>query len=897
VAGPAAAGDTTRVDARIDVGKRTVVGTVTVRVRNPAPWPLARAYVWLYPNRLSKRPAGINDVNFYWIYPRKFNPGAMTLTSVHAGRVAVAPGQVRPEVHASAGRRALWSIELPRAVPPGDEIEMTLRYRARIPDRYGPFGCVGRRCTLVGGFYPMLAAVDSGGWNLGVAPQRTDMTVSVKTRKPGAIVIFDHWFGNDVAGAAASATGVAYATVHLAPSFHRSSHTYGPSRVEVLTYEPPPPADDARGKVLPYTKENYPRFALETAEKAYALLDAVGARRRKGKVVVVEAPLRQRLAISQPRSILLSDRWYRIWPAKRFRKFHQRALVRELFAHHIARTQRSVEKAAELEPRADMIAAYLTDIFTLRHYEKREFADDILKPVSFVPAIDLLLYAPQTMFADAYFGRVLDNELLRDLPTRFMHQRPRGRLYYEKLRDLLTPSALGSLMRTLILERVPYREAATRAYGGSLGWFFRQWDRPYPHLNYKLVGTHSRRLGDGTYEHLITVAREVGPGEEGVIEPVEVMVHLAGNKRRLLRWEGRGNRATLRLRARERIARVVVDPRGRLVERKLPGHEQHPKFDNRDVHKLRFVYNSLGLLFNVSDLSALLAADFSLSRVRDLKHRLDVSLFTSAAVSVGLDLAYDYSFGDTVHQDRLLSSATVGLGARRLKAGFFSEQGASRLSLSAGVGSNNKLFIFEPLRAYSLGVGASLSLTRLDAGPSSGGEWLLSGVASAALARTVTPWDGHTFALNVRGAVAFGNLTARSQLVASGGVTGLRGFAPGELFSRGRLLARAEWRHSFIHTLNWNLGHYNFVHSIGGALFADAGVLTPCDSYDPLGKDAFYASVGYGLRSRYDSFGTMPQMVRLDVAVPITQHQRSCLGEPAGGFPPVMVYLAFLPPF
>jgi hypothetical protein len=176
-------------------------------------------------------------------------------------------------------------------------------------------------------------------------------------------------------------------------------------------------------------------------------------------------------------------------------------------------------------------------------------------------------------------------------------------------------------------------------------------------------------------------------------------------------------------------------------------------------------------------------------------------------------------------------------------------------------------------------------------------EHLVSAAASVEAQRLVTPWAGHTLAGEIELSAVFGDIESRSQLLGGGGIDGMRGFFPGELFGRAQLLFRGEYRHSFVHDLDWNLGHYLFVHGLGGVLFADVGALSPCESYDLGAGDSWYASAGYGLQMMYDNFGTLAGLTRIDVALRLQDHDRSCLGSDGGSFPPVAVYVSFLPPF
>lgn len=935
------------VSVHLDARSGQVRGQVHAVFRNPTRAPLGRAYVWLLPNRLASPPAAQNDVNFYWIYPRRFVPGSMELTRVRAGAAerTLAHASWQPEIHAVAGRGVLVSIELGEPVAAGAEVRLIMDFIARIPERYGPIGCVDGQCTLMGGFYPMLAALDEAGWSLDSAPMRARMDVSVALAQPASVVLFGQTFGlagdspgrhessgtsgrpagpGRVSGQAQASGRVSghagvtaaravfhdapYAPLFVAPRLYQSSRRTGALTLRYLSAEPPPPTDEAHQQILPYTKENIARMGLASAAEAVELLTAafgvMGAELPAQTLTMVEAPLRFELAQEHPGVVAVSDRIFRIFPARRLRKFHARQLVRALFAQVVGRiiAERGAEAAAGISVAADVVASYLTDLFVLRQYKRSESISDILSPVAFIPVVDQLLYAPQTMFAGAYFGGVIDDEPLRDHPERFMHERPRGRLYYEKLRDLLSALALQSTMRAIIADGATLRQAARSGYGSSMEWFFRQWSMPYPRLNYRLAGVSSTRLAGGGYEHVVTVRREVAAGERAPIEPVVVAVTLAGGEREELRWDGRGEVATLRFAASSAVDQVVIDPARRLVEHGLPGSSEHPLLDNRARPRLRFVYNSFGVLLNLSDLSALLAADFSLSRVHDVKNRVRMSLFTTASATVGASTTYTRSFGPPITPDRLLSSASVRLTGQRLRGGFFGgddDRAATRLTLSAGLSQSDRFFVFEPRVARDLVVGGSISLTRRDAAGVVEADYLVSGTVGANYARLITPRGGHTLGVELDAALAFGDIAARSQLASAGGASGLRGFAPGALFARTQLITRLEYRHVFVHDLTWNLGHYEVVRGIGGAFFADLGVLSPCESYDVLSRGRVHVSGGYGLRVFYDSLGTLPQLMRVDVAVgwPAPGPGSDCLGAPLGESPPVMVYLGFLPPF
>ncbi len=896
------------VDCRLDREARVIEGNVAITVTNPGEAPLERFYLWLYPNRFAEETRGLDDVSRYWVYPRRHDPGGMRLERVTVevgggGPVAVGRGGWRAEPQAAAGRGVLWSIALPSPIEPGQRVRIAARYRARIPERYGAFGCVDGQCTLAGGFYPMPAALDRAGWDLLAPPLRADTDVKVTLERPASIVLFDRWSGNGAAAFRVRVPAVRYATLVVAPEHVESARVIGGARVRYLSREPPPPAPDARRVLLAYTLEDYGRYALDTAEAALAVLGEVDPALRPAGLTMVVAPLRLELASAHERAVLVSDRFYRIWPAERFRKFHRRQLARAVYAAWLLR-HRLAAGPLDRDEAADLAAAWLTDLFVLRRYERREFIQNILRPVSFVPAIDELLYAPQTMFADAYFGDAAPDSAgsaARDDPRLFMHARPRGRFFYARLRDLVGDARLAGALSSVVARGVDLAAALAGAHGRPLGWFFRQWSLPAPRVNYRLVGHSARRDGRG-FRNRVEIARETAAGDAPPVEPVDIRATDRDGRSHRLRWSGRTQRAAVSYRSASPIAWAWVDPDARVQQTSVSRPGQHARFDDRDHHQLRFVYNSFGVLLNVSDLSALLAADFSLSRVHDLENQLRFIAYASAAVRAGVLVSYRRGFGPEVTPDRLLGRAALTLGAARLDGDFFAgadamPRDASQATLTASLGGDTEVYRFEPLAKADARLAASFSLTRRDEAPGAAADLLPSGDLSASTSRTATPRLGHTLAGELAVAAAFGDIQSRAQLLTPGGADGVRGLAPGGLFARAAATVRAEYRHAFVHDLDWNFGHYTFVRGIGGVAFVDAGLVSPCSGYLPEGARDLFTAAGYGLQLSYDSFGTLPALMRIDGAVSLSGRARPCLGEETTGGTSVQLYVSFLPPF
>ena len=65
---------------------------------------------------------------------------------------------------------------------------------------------------------------------------------------------------------------------------------------------------------------------------------------------------------------------------------------------------------------------------------------------------------------------------------------------------------------------------------------------------------------------------------------------------------------------------------------------------------------------------------------------------------------------------------------------------------------------------------------------------------------------------------------------------------------------------------------------IGGALFAEAGIVSPCESLRARRARASTADVGYTIRIFADWFGVSQTTINIDFAVPLVQHDRECFG-------------------
>src|SRR5262249_13930936 len=146
--------------------------------------------------------------------------------------------------------------------------------------------------------------------------------------------------------------------------------------------------------------------------------------------------------------------------------------------------------------------------------------------------------------------------------------------------------------------------------------------------------------------------------------------------------------------------------------------------------------------------------------------------------------------------------------------------------------------------------------------------------------------------------IAFGDITAPEQLISSGGPNGLRGFSLGDLLGRASLIGRVEYRHVFNHALNLNMLSTYYLRGISGALFAEGGLTSACESYATFASGVA-VDVGYRLNFIAEWFGLAQTTIGFTVAVPLRSPDRTCfgMGNPPSNRPPAVFLVNFGPPW
>ena len=224
VAQAAAEGPATELDVTLDPGGRRVGGHAHLRIVNGNPEPMQTVKLWLYPNTLEFRARFLSDVTFHWLYPGGLSRAAMEVSNL---RVDGVPIPVEVTDVEFVGHRAMAYADLPAPLPPGGAVTVDIDFVTEIPRRYGAFGCDGRRCRLMGGFYPMPA--HQPGPELAKHPQEPFVARAGRTRvtlhlpRGLALVVDGRPIVNDAGVATVTGDDVRYPRTSRCRTYARTS--------------------------------------------------------------------------------------------------------------------------------------------------------------------------------------------------------------------------------------------------------------------------------------------------------------------------------------------------------------------------------------------------------------------------------------------------------------------------------------------------------------------------------------------------------------------------------------------------------------------------------------------------------------------------------------------------
>jgi hypothetical protein len=838
------------IDARIDLDRRAIEGALHCDVSIAEGEDHIR--LWLLPDRNAVEPSYLDERNARWIYPGEPDLGSMDVWSVRIEDQEVESALDRDGI-GGAGGRDFRGADLIVRVPPGParRVDLRLRFRIRLPERFGRLGVIDDRLSLNAPWYPIVIG-DDGGWSHSV-PQRVrvatteplDMVIAGREARPGRTVEFRG----------------PYAPVFAAPELYRSARRIGDRTLVVVSadrlWEPPPA--DAEGLEALHDVIEMDRVGLleEATTDVLETLDGIGFERPDGAIVAVLVPSRTELAATAPGTLLLSDRIYEIFPLDIVEDFHQRAVRRALFRLLAGPLASRIEPVIDRPWAVDLRAAFLTDVDDARRHGHARTPEELVGFASFHPAVDQLLYAPQVAFIDTFFGSVVEPDPYRDDPARARAPIARGRQILETIRDNAGEEGFEAFTGELLASRVSSR-AALEDTNPTLAPRLDEWlVAPGTELNYRLGEVESTASGAG-YRHRVEVFRE---GSERR-ERVEVEIEDDDDHLETAVWDAEGERGEVTIETAAELDDVLVDPRGRLAESPRVA-DGHPRGDNASSQPWRLPLLrgfGLNLLLSEADFAGFI--DFALRR----RYELDESIAATLAINpaaYSVSLRYIWGVGPARHTNSRIGAISAGLSAARIREGFVEDAiGGWRVSLLGSAGWDEKAFREDPRSGSALSVNGRVGLVVRD-----DDELAVSGSVGSRGSILIPLGLRNTLLLLGDVGWTFGeSLPGENQ--ALGGRFALRGFETGELVGAFGAYAVAEHRWTVLSDLAINIVHLAWLREVQLAVFLGGGIVA--DSIDGS-RTLLGAEAGAGIRFHYEYGGIQPGVLAVDIGVPLTR--------------------------
>ena len=560
---------------RVSVALRPpqIEGTLDVVFTNHSRRTLEDAVFFLFPNRFSEPGEGVNDFNRPFVYPEEdFEPGSMEILEVRDAGVAV-PAMALSKPGVPPGCLVRVAIA---SLPPGATRHLRLRFRTLVPQRFGAFGEFDRQLTLVGGWYPYLAALDPDGtWQVATPPPLADFEVELLAQRDLAMVLNGSFLRGGGPAKRAVLPSVHYLSLVVAPELLRSEIAADGTRI-VFFHRP------ARRAFRLGSEPDPVELMLAT------LRDIVVQRPRPvpeppGKLVVVAAPLRLNLTAAGEGMVLVSDRALKVnWL---LRPFHELQLAQSLYTELLRPRLAARESAADYWWVSEGVSRMLADRFLATTRPGTSSVQDWIDRFNIFAIVDRFESVPKIPFVDAFFERARLIDPLHEQVTTFNNSNPPGRVVLGKLRELVGKEEFAPLIDRCLASRVPLRRcAASAAAGYDVEGLLRQWVAPYPVINYWIGDVELNQPALDGFRSTLAIRRD---SSRPYAEPVTVRLRTIGGQDVDLHWNSGGDVALMSAATPSRVYQVLIDPERKLIEERRDDNAWPPSLqvvlDSADV--------------------------------------------------------------------------------------------------------------------------------------------------------------------------------------------------------------------------------------------------------------------------------------------------------------------------
>ncbi len=845
-------GDSIRVVASLAPDEGIITGTAYL--------PLARVcrdgklLLHQHPNLYREPEPDLSDVTHPQRFPAGFSPGSMELGDpVLDGTPVPFPGPCPPGTGAKNSPR----LEIP--------------FVTRLPVRFGPFGAIDGFMVAFGGWFPAPAGGPHAGGTVGyeielTVPRSGFLVVDSQLRRVGAGHTEQFGFGSVmspllyfrphgvlVAGTTHSGRRILLLTDDGSAGTQRTDRVLEAARLALdgALAASGPEGPNGTGE------KSGSSFPSENGIPSTPMTDGIGtSERRQPPFLVLEAPLRESLALPFPGGVLCADLAFGLTPFGPLLQQHRDNL------HSAAAASLLLERGAAGVFDALLALNLLQFLSWERGASDPIFLRRFFRNLEFWGSLDKMGSDPQANFQTSMFFTpelAIDIARLPDLQgVAVPSPRTAARLVVLTLGADRTAAALDDALGSgRSLAGALVSRASTEAERSSLAAAFAPMD-----VDLELNGVRK--------ENGVWVASVCKRGATAEF-PVELRARRGRTK---LHTQALcpDECCDAPLPGFKRRPAVVLDPHGVFLQTQATLDD--PRLNDRNFADLKWIVNRPYLSFSGGDLFPSAGAELNVQPRWDL-HNTFFLTPTLTDSRIAAAAGWRYSFGPKVRPNFLSESISLGL---RVAVALDGEGGSS----------------FGPALTY-------VHLTRQSRMNPFRGNW------SYAYLYPVASWGFDRF--GARGGVMVSQMFGKSpdhifavrlnldsgagwlppwEIPATGGAEGLRALATYALAGVHRAGTNLEYRLMLFRGPTRNLGDVVWFNGLQVAFFVDAATVGRELSH--VGRTQnIWTDVGLGLRPHFDLFGVMPSIFAVDIA-----YLLPVLGAAGGGFNGV---LSFYQPF
>ncbi len=827
------------IQASVSLEPAVIEGTTTISFTNHSSATLRDAVVFLFPNRFAQANQ-LNDLALPFVHPEKeFDAGSLTLIDVLDDGYATT---YRPVDEVRSGSAVRIDIA---PLKPGTSRRLRLRFRTRVPHRFGGFGEFERQVTLLGGWHPYLAALAKDGrWGVHLPPPIADYHVVLSPKSVMQIALNGHF----AAGGQTFRRFVG-ATSHLSliasPRLLRATRQVGGTKVTLLVRP-----KRWTHRVVP--GPDAPRLIMNAAEDVLGDLPP-GAAAPPNELLLIEAPLRLHLIEPGEGMVVVSDRLFKTFGP--LRDYHESHLVEGILQELARPGLAARESAGDYAWVSEGIAYELAQRYMENKQPERRLLTDWLDIFDFLAAVDRFEKVPKIPFVSTFFPRLADADPAVDRIQTFNRSRPPGRVILSKVRDLVGDRAFTESLDGCLHGSTPLRACLDARFPErGISSLLDEWNAPYPSLNYWIENID---FNDRDRDRFRTTVRVRRDASRAVREPVTIRMRTIGGDAVDVQWNSQGDVALIAESTPDRVVQVYIDPEEKLIETR--------RDDNAWLPRLEVLLD--GADIEVSSTQFSFGANVVSRIYQDYRKDLALTAFYTNR-GVGAALGPRFHFGEPIDVTRFRHNLHTFYSYTSLDSGFdhLARPGFVTKGHTAGLG-----FRYDYTDVFFDQNPSTQRRLRIH------GDWYDDAMGSdfdytawGYDASLVFPVFSPRTLIGAQVINAFSHASGKSVvpnqgLYSLGGTRSIRGIEFGDKLGRNLFVVRGEVRQSIYPELDLNLLDIFTLRRTQVRAFVDAGNVANSAgrAYDPS-EWAVGAGIGFGLV--YDAVGFFPGVAFIEIA-------------------------------